>query len=61
MDAVVSAHHGTAAVDSVPGRTAFTIRLPHATVVTADPDPELDADESLVEDPPVIIRPRREA
>lgn len=51
VDAVVAAHHGTAAVASEPGRTAFTIRLPHATVMTADPDPELDTDESLVEDP----------
>jgi len=50
VDAVVTAHHGTAAVTSEPGRTAFTVRLPHATVVHADPDPELDADGSLVDD-----------
>ena len=27
--AVVEAHHGTVEVDSAPGCTAFTIRLPH--------------------------------
>ncbi|SDF99272.1 sensor histidine kinase [Klenkia brasiliensis] len=50
VDAVVTAHHGTVAVAGGPGRTAFTIRLPHATVVTADLDPELEADASLVDD-----------
>ncbi|HVX46173.1 MAG TPA: HAMP domain-containing sensor histidine kinase [Mycobacteriales bacterium] len=28
VDAVVAAHHGTVRVDSVPGRTRFTVRLP---------------------------------
>ncbi|WP_245725005.1 sensor histidine kinase [Micromonospora citrea] len=28
--AVVEAHHGTVGLDSRPGRTAFTVRLPHA-------------------------------
>jgi two-component system OmpR family sensor kinase len=41
VDAVVTAHQGTVAVASEPGRTEFTIRLPHATVVSADLDPEL--------------------
>jgi two-component system OmpR family sensor kinase len=27
--AVVAAHHGTVAVTSIPGRTVFTVRLPH--------------------------------
>ncbi|MCO7220950.1 cell wall metabolism sensor histidine kinase WalK [Klenkia sp. PcliD-1-E] len=56
VDAVVTAHGGTVAVASEPGRTAFTIRLPRATVVAADPDPDLDdgaddaADDALVDD-----------
>ncbi|MGY1594116.1 sensor histidine kinase [Geodermatophilus sp. SYSU D00708] len=40
--AVVTGHGGTVIVDSVPGRTAFTVRLPHATVAQPDLDPDLD-------------------
>ncbi|MET0189559.1 MAG: HAMP domain-containing sensor histidine kinase, partial [Pseudonocardia sediminis] len=35
VSAVVSAHHGTVAVDSVPGRTTFTVRLPGTPPGTA--------------------------
>jgi two-component system OmpR family sensor kinase len=35
VSAVVSAHGGTVAVDSVPGRTAFTVDLPGATGASA--------------------------
>jgi two-component system OmpR family sensor kinase len=28
--ALVGAHHGTVSLDSVPGRTAFTVRIPLA-------------------------------
>jgi len=31
VHAVVSAHGGTVTVTSQPGRTVFTVRLPHAT------------------------------
>ncbi|MFQ1001994.1 sensor histidine kinase [Modestobacter sp. SSW1-42] len=31
VDAVVSAHGGRVELDSAPGRTVFTVRLPHAT------------------------------
>ncbi|MGZ4540203.1 MAG: HAMP domain-containing sensor histidine kinase [Blastococcus sp.] len=37
VHAVVSAHRGTVAVSSVPGRTIFVVRLPHATM-TETPD-----------------------
>jgi two-component system OmpR family sensor kinase len=40
VHAVVSASGGTVSVSSVPGRTVFTIRLPHATV--AEPAPADD-------------------
>ena len=40
--AVVSAHDGTVSVSSAPGRTAFTVRLPGATLLTADDGPEDD-------------------
>jgi two-component system OmpR family sensor kinase len=35
--AVVSAHGGTVTVDSVPGRTVFTVRLPTALRQPHDP------------------------
>jgi two-component system, OmpR family, sensor kinase len=38
VHAVVSAHGGTVAVSSRPGETAFTIRLPSATVAEPEPD-----------------------
>jgi two-component system OmpR family sensor kinase len=38
VEAVVSAHDGTVSVESRPGRTAFTVRLPGATV--REPDAE---------------------
>ena len=52
VSAVVEAHRGTVAVSSEPGRTVFTVRLPDATEVAADPDTDLevDADGLLVED-----------
>ncbi|MEU6023765.1 HAMP domain-containing sensor histidine kinase [Micromonospora sp. NPDC047134] len=34
--AVVAAHHGTVALDSRPGRTVFTVRLPNPTLGGAD-------------------------
>jgi two-component system OmpR family sensor kinase len=40
VDAVVAAHDGTVTVDSRPGATAFTVRLPGA--VLGEPDAELD-------------------
>ncbi|KQS59226.1 histidine kinase [Geodermatophilus sp. Leaf369] len=40
VDAVVTAHHGTVSVASEPGRTVFTLRLPHATEVAREADPE---------------------
>jgi two-component system OmpR family sensor kinase len=36
VHAVVTAHHGTVTVASEPGRTVFTVRLPHAESMTAD-------------------------
>ena len=36
VHAVVTAHGGTVGVDSRPGRTVFTVRLPHATQPPAD-------------------------
>jgi two-component system, OmpR family, sensor kinase len=44
VQAVVSGHGGTVTVTSVPGRTAFTVRLPGATVVEPDVDAEDDED-----------------
>jgi two-component system OmpR family sensor kinase len=35
VSAVVSAHHGTVSVESRPGRTAFIVRLPDASQVSA--------------------------
>ncbi len=58
VHAVVTAHEGTVAVASEPGRTVFTVRLPHASSLVADPGPALeDEDEDatldlLVEDGP---------
>jgi two-component system OmpR family sensor kinase len=43
VEAVISAHDGTVAVESRPGRTAFTVRLPGATV--RPPDQERGEDE----------------
>jgi two-component system OmpR family sensor kinase len=40
VDAVVAAHDGSVTVDSRPGATAFTVRLPGA--VLGEPDPEHD-------------------
>jgi signal transduction histidine kinase len=40
VHAVVSASAGTVSVSSVPGRTVFTIRLPHATVAEPAPEPD---------------------
>jgi two-component system OmpR family sensor kinase len=55
VSAVVAAHGGTVTVDSAPGRTVFTVRLPHATVAEPDPadDPARDLegdDEGLLLD-----------
>jgi two-component system OmpR family sensor kinase len=41
--AVVSAHHGTVAVSSQPGRTQFIVRLPLAQVVPAPAGPDMRA------------------
>ncbi|HEX3788750.1 MAG TPA: HAMP domain-containing sensor histidine kinase [Pseudonocardiaceae bacterium] len=41
--AVVAAHHGTVEVDSRPGRTAFTVRLPGANPVTSNDPADLTA------------------
>ncbi|MGY1704495.1 sensor histidine kinase [Geodermatophilus sp. SYSU D00697] len=41
--AVVTGHGGSVSVHSEPGRTAFTVRLPHAGVAQPDLDPDLDA------------------
>jgi two-component system, OmpR family, sensor kinase len=38
VQAVVTGHGGTVTVASTPGRTVFTVRLPHATVVEPDDD-----------------------
>jgi two-component system OmpR family sensor kinase len=38
VHAVVTAHGGTVAVSSEPGRTVFTVRLPHATVAQHGPE-----------------------
>jgi two-component system OmpR family sensor kinase len=49
VEAVVTGHGGTLMVTSEPGRTAFTVRLPGATVV--EPAPELESDDGYGEDP----------
>jgi two-component system OmpR family sensor kinase len=36
VHAIVTAHGGTVSVDSRPGRTAFTVRLPNATLALAE-------------------------
>jgi two-component system, OmpR family, sensor kinase len=41
VHAVVAGHGGTVDVASTPGRTVFTVRLPHATAV--EPDDDADA------------------
>ncbi len=54
--AVVAGHGGSVAVDSVPGRTVFTVRLPGATVAEVEGDEvevaEVEGDE--VEDDEVL-------
>ena len=45
VHAVVGAHDGTVAVTSRPGHTEFTIRLPGATQLPADEDPDDEAAE----------------
>jgi two-component system OmpR family sensor kinase len=49
VEAVVTGHDGTLTVTSEPGRTAFTVRLPGATVV--EPAPELESDDGYGDDP----------
>jgi two-component system OmpR family sensor kinase len=49
VEAVVSAHDGTVAVDSRPGRTAFTVRLPGASVRPPDDDEDDDQGAELAE------------
>ncbi|MPQ98676.1 HAMP domain-containing protein [Modestobacter sp. I12A-02628] len=44
VHAVVAAHGGTVQVQSVPGCTTFTVRLPGAVLAPADQDPESEAD-----------------
>ncbi|MEX5720446.1 sensor histidine kinase [Geodermatophilus maliterrae] len=44
VQAVVTGHGGTVGVESVPGRTVVTVRLPGATVAEPDPDEGEDAD-----------------
>ncbi|SCX45883.1 two-component system, OmpR family, sensor kinase [Klenkia marina] len=44
VSAVVAAHGGTVDVTSEPGRTVFTVRLPHATVTEREPDGEADVE-----------------
>jgi two-component system OmpR family sensor kinase len=56
VEAVVSAHDGTVAVESRPGRTAFTVRLPGATV--RPPDEERD-DERGEDEPVGLTGPLR--
>ncbi|MEU2347115.1 HAMP domain-containing sensor histidine kinase [Modestobacter sp. NPDC049651] len=43
VHAVVSAHGGAVEVDSHPGRTVFTVRLPHATAAAPDPEDDVPA------------------
>ena len=40
--AVISAHDGTVSVESRPGRTRFTVRLPGAVLGERDPDEDLE-------------------
>jgi two-component system OmpR family sensor kinase len=47
VHAVVTAHGGTVAVSSEPGRTVFTIRLPHATVAEHSPEDDDPAETDL--------------
>jgi two-component system OmpR family sensor kinase len=49
--AVVSAHDGTVGVDSAPGRTVFTVRLPGATLGPVE--------EDLYDDPERLAAPVR--
>jgi two-component system OmpR family sensor kinase len=51
VHAVVTAHGGTVAAASEPGRTVFTLRLPHAA--TAPPESDADADPDGEVTPPV--------
>ncbi|MFB7496340.1 ATP-binding protein [Streptomyces sp. NPDC056161] len=46
VDAVVTAHHGTIALTSSPGSTAFLLRLPLTPVPDPSPAPRRDADSS---------------
>jgi two-component system OmpR family sensor kinase len=41
VQAVVTGHGGTVTVSSDPGRTVFTVRLPHATAVEPDDDADV--------------------
>jgi two-component system OmpR family sensor kinase len=45
VQAVVTGHGGTVTVASRPGRTVFTVRLPHATV--SEPDAEDDVEQGF--------------
>ena len=45
VHAVVTAHGGTVEVASHPGRTVFTIRLPHASTTAPAPEAEYPADD----------------
>jgi two-component system OmpR family sensor kinase len=45
VHAVVIAHGGTVAVSSEPGRTVFTVRLPHATVAQHGPEDVEDVED----------------
>jgi two-component system OmpR family sensor kinase len=47
VHAVVTAHGGTVAVSSEPGRTVFTIRLPHATLAERSPDDDPGDDSDV--------------
>jgi two-component system OmpR family sensor kinase len=49
VDAVVTAHGGTVGVSSEPGRTVFTVRLPHARL-EADTETEVDAGTAFDEE-----------
>jgi two-component system OmpR family sensor kinase len=45
VEAVIAAHDGTVSLDSRPGQTRFTVRLPGATL--GEPMPDDDADHEL--------------
>jgi hypothetical protein len=47
VQAVVAGSGGTLSVISEPGRTAFTVRLPGATVVEPPPEPESEPEPAL--------------